>query len=107
MKVKLKCFTISAVVYGPLFIQFTRPPREEPRRGVREGEGAGEGEGRAGSVNLGLEKKHRWVGRSDAGEKKLEDGWNCMARGDEMSLPPGFVKLFVLHVGSKGVVCEG
>jgi len=56
MKVKLKCFTISAVVYGPLFIQFTRPPREEPRRGVREGEGAGEGEGRTGSVNLGSEK---------------------------------------------------
>ena len=52
-------------------------------------------------------KKHGWVGRSGAGEKKLEDGWNCMARGDEMSLPPGFVKLFVLHVFLKGWFVRG
>ena len=95
MKVKLKCFTISAVVYGPLFIQFTRPPREEPRRGVREGEGAGEGEGRAGSVNLGSEKNTGgWV--DPAPVKKIEDGWNGMARGRRNESASKFCQIFRL-----------
>ena len=83
------------------------------RRVRSRGEGSGKErereKGKVGRVPLIWDWKKNtggWVDPTPV-KKKLEDGWKCMGRGDEMSLPPGFVKLFVLHVGSKGVVCEG
>ena len=47
-----------------------------------------------------------------AGNRAVGDNFFLVLTGsfsvcDQMSLPPDFVKLFVLHVGPKEVVCEG
>jgi hypothetical protein len=41
----------------------------------------------------------RWCGyRSGAGEKKIRHGVELYAAGDEMSLPPDFIKFLSLHM---------